>query len=108
MKILPSESEKNLTLFLLIFIVMVTGCVQDVGQQFQVGGFSCSIDSNCVIKEGQCSPGCYHKDEKPEVDPSIVCKARPWFKQERCECVGGRCQRISCEDMGLDYTECDK
>lgn len=67
---------------------------------------TCSSDADCVIKEGQCGPACFHMDEEPEIDPRVDCEYRPWFKQEKCECINGKCTKILCEDLGLDYAEC--
>ncbi len=70
--------------------------------------FICQSNSDCIIKEGQCGPGCFHKNQEPKINSEIVCEYRPWFKQERCECINNKCTKIICEDLGLDYPECNQ
>lgn len=82
-------------------------CAPKKGEKSNVK-YYCDSDSDCIIKGGECGPGCYHKTEEPKINPKIECEYRPWFKQEQCKCIENICKKISCEKLGLNFTECDK
>lgn len=64
--------------------------------------YMCNTDPDCVKKEGQCTVECLHKNQEPKLDSEIMCKFRPWFEGERCECINSSCTKLSYEDLGLN------
>lgn len=100
--------RKLICLLLLLSISAIAFGEEVIRKSRENKSFICQSDSDCVIKDSQCGPGCFHKDQKPQINPKIKCEYRPWFKKERCECLDNKCVKISCEDLGLDYPECNQ
>ncbi len=94
-------------ILMLAVILMILICAYIIFSK-ENKDFLCYSNSDCQIKDAQCGPACYHKDVEPKSNPNIVCEYRPWFKQEKCECINNKCTHVTCEDLGLDYKECDK
>lgn len=69
--------------------------------------YSCAGDADCTIRDAKCGPECVHKDQQIQ-EPEIDCEYRPWFAKEQCKCVNGSCTKISCEEQGLYYEECNR
>jgi hypothetical protein len=53
----------------------------------------CQSDADCMVKANQC----LHKNQQPAQTEMMWY----WAEGEKCECVEGKCKKITCADQGL-------